>query len=95
MSESYDGVEWDEVKSESTFRSRGFDLQIASGVFDDLPYFEREDLRSDYVERRYVAYGIVAEVGILVGVWTPRGRNRRARLAEEYGRFRGTFEGQS
>jgi uncharacterized DUF497 family protein len=99
VSESYNGVEWDEGKSESTLRSRGFDFQIVSGIFDDPFYFEREDLRSDYAERRYVAIGIAADAGIVVVVWTPRGQNRRiisARLAdikerEEYGRFRGAF----
>ena len=99
MSESYDGLERDEEKSEATLRARGFDFEAASRVFDDPFFFEREDLRADYAERRYVATGVAPDVGTMVVVWTPRGRNRRiisALLAdklerEEYGRFRGAF----
>jgi uncharacterized DUF497 family protein len=37
---------------------------------------EREDTREDYGEPRFVATGIVADVGIITVVWTPRGRRR-------------------
>lgn len=42
----------------------------------DGDYFEREDMRRDYGERRYVVTGEVDGVVVTV-VWTPRGRRRR------------------
>jgi uncharacterized DUF497 family protein len=97
--EQHGGFEWDSQKSDWTLQTRGFDFQIAARIFADPFYFEREDLRADYAETRYVAIGAADDFGIFVVVWTPRGSNRRiisARLAdqnerEEYGRFRGAL----
>ena len=43
----------------------GFDFEVASEIFLDPPYIEREDTREDYGEPRFVATGIVADVGII------------------------------
>ena len=99
MYESFDDFEWDQEKSDWTFRVRGFDFDTAALVFDDV-YTEQEDEREDYGEPRYVVTGVVGdEMSVLVVVWTPRGHKRRiisARLAdqkerEEYGKFRGAL----
>ena len=55
---------------------RGFDFEVASEIFLDPPYIEREDTREDYGEPRFVATGIVADAGIVTVVWTPRDRRR-------------------
>src|SRR5438105_100651 len=71
----FDGFEWHSAKSESTYRERGLDFETAARVFE-ANYVEREDLRWDYGERRFIAVGSVDDVMMTV-VWTPRGRNRR------------------
>jgi len=52
----FEGFEWDEEKSAATFRDRGIDFETAAGVFDGA-YVEREDLRTDYGEHRYLVTG--------------------------------------
>ena len=54
---------------------RGFDFEFAARLFGGA-YIEREDLRHEYGERRFVATGDV-EGRIVTVVWTPRGRRRR------------------
>jgi uncharacterized DUF497 family protein len=58
------------------FNERGIDFELASEVFLDPPYVEREDIREDYGEPRFVTTGVVADVGMITVVWTPRGRRR-------------------
>lgn len=62
--------EWDEVKSETNLRERGFDFAFASLVFDG-PTLEVEDRRADYGEHRVVAIGLADDVYLTV-VYTDR-----------------------
>lgn len=73
--EEYEGFEWDSAKGDETFSQRGIDFEAAAHVFDG-EYVEREDLRQDYGERRYVVTGVV-EGAVITVVWTPRGQRRR------------------
>jgi uncharacterized protein len=67
--------EWDEAKSLTNLRDRGFDFEYASRIFaGDL--LEREDRRRTYGEPRIVAYGEV-DGRVLVVVYTWRGGQRR------------------
>jgi uncharacterized DUF497 family protein len=50
---------WDLHKSERNLDRRGFDFMVATLIFDG-PVLERDDLRSDYGERRVVAVGTAA-----------------------------------
>ena len=63
----YEGLEWDAAKSEATLAERGFDFAAAAEVFSG-DYFEREGLRKDYCEQRFVAAGEVEGIIITV-VW--------------------------
>lgn len=73
--DEYEGFEWDSGKSDATFEERGLDFAAAARVFE-ADYIEREDLRQQYGERRYVVTGEVEGVVVTV-VWTPRGPRRR------------------
>jgi len=66
----FEGFEWDEAKSTATFKGRGIDFEAAASVFDGA-HVEREDLRTDYGEHRYLVTGEVQGIVITV-VWTPR-----------------------
>jgi uncharacterized DUF497 family protein len=70
-----EGFEWDAAKSDATLATRGLYFEAAARVFFG-DYIEREDTRTDYVERRYVVTGEVAGRVITV-VWTPRRGRRR------------------
>ena len=67
--EQSDQFEWDEEKSEATRRERGVRFDVAALVFAGV-YLEREDLRQDYGEQRFVATGDVRGRVITV-VWIP------------------------
>jgi uncharacterized DUF497 family protein len=69
------GFEWDDAKSDETYRSRGLDFEFASHVFDGS-FLEREDLRRDYGEARFVVIGVV-DGRLITVVWTPRWSRRR------------------
>ena len=73
--DEFDGFEWDVAKSEATFHERGIDFEAAARVFDG-GYVEREDLRQDYGEPRYVVTGAV-EGSVISVIWTPRDGRRR------------------
>ena len=73
--DAYEGFEWDAAKSDATFTERGVDFEMAAQVFE-ADFIEREDLRHDYGERRFMVTGEVEGLVITV-VWTPRGRRRR------------------
>lgn len=64
--------EWDEAKSDTNLRDRGFDFAFASLVFDG-PTVEVEDRRADYGERRIVAIGLADKLHLTV-VYTDRQR---------------------
>jgi uncharacterized DUF497 family protein len=63
--------DWDEAKSETNLRERGFDFAFASLIFEGLTV-EVEDRRRDYGEHRVVAIGIADGV-LLTVVYTDRG----------------------
>src|SRR3954453_2729691 len=63
--------EWDEAKSQQTFRDRGFGFDYAAAIFGGLT-LERQDVRRDYGETRTQAIGRVG-VDILFVVYTDRG----------------------
>lgn len=73
--DGYEGFEWNTAKCDATFAERGLDFEFAARVFDG-DYVEREDLRQEYGERRYVTTGEVERLLITL-VWTPGGRRRR------------------
>lgn len=63
--------DWDEGKSESTLRERGFDFEFAAHVFaGDTEEFV--DARQDYGEERVIAFGHV-EGEMIAVVYTQRG----------------------
>jgi uncharacterized DUF497 family protein len=71
----FDGFEWEQQKSGSTLKQRGFDFIVAASIFDGW-FTEREDTRRDYGEPRFISTGEV-DGALLTVVWTPRARNRR------------------
>lgn len=62
--------EWDEAKSETNLRARGFDFAFATLVFESATV-EVEDRRKDYGERRVVAIGVADGLHLTV-VYTDR-----------------------
>jgi uncharacterized protein len=78
------GFECDPIKKQSNLRKHRIDFDRAKLVWDG-PVFEREDARSGYGERRFIALGSV-EGRVIAVVYTWRGSNRRlisARKANE------------
>lgn len=67
--------EWDEAKSEATFRLRGFNFANAALIFDG-PVLEFDDTRQSYGEQRICAIGRVGPDFLFV-VYTWRGDTRR------------------
>lgn len=63
--------EWDEVKSESCLRTRGFDFAYAAFVFADPNRMIEQDNRYSYGEERYQLIGRI-ESRLFVLVYTPR-----------------------
>jgi uncharacterized DUF497 family protein len=61
---------WDLHKSDVNVERRGFDFMVATLIFDGR-ILERDDVRSDYGERRVVAIG-VADGRHLTVVYTDR-----------------------
>jgi uncharacterized DUF497 family protein len=54
----FNGFEWDPHKSDSTLTQRGFDFIAAASIFAGW-FTEREDMRRDYGEPRYISTGKV------------------------------------
>ncbi len=63
--------EWDEAKSDSCFRERGFDVAYAAQVFFDPDRMVQADTRYSYGEERYRVIGVI-EQRLFVVVYTPR-----------------------
>lgn len=57
-----------------TLAERQLDFEDAKFVFEST-YFETEDTRKDYGERRVVCYGMLRDRMVVVG-YTPRGADR-------------------
>ncbi|MGD9888148.1 MAG: BrnT family toxin [Halothiobacillaceae bacterium] len=63
--------EWDEAKSETCFRERGFDFAYAAHAFFDPNRIVRADTRHSYGEDRYQLMGKI-EQRLFVIAYTPR-----------------------
>ena len=63
--------EWDEVRSETCFRERGFDFAYAARAFFDPDRLVHADTRYLYGEDRYRLVGRI-EGRLFVVVYTPR-----------------------
>jgi uncharacterized DUF497 family protein len=62
--------EWDEAKSDTNLKERGFDFAFATLIFESATV-EVEDRRRDYGERRVVAIGVADGLHLTV-VYTDR-----------------------
>jgi uncharacterized DUF497 family protein len=67
--------EWDDIKDHSNQRKHGISLAAAADLFHGR-YFEFPDNRTDYGERRMIAYGLV-EGRVHCCIYTWRGHSRR------------------
>jgi uncharacterized protein len=67
--------EYDDDKSERTFRDRRIDFDFAARVFDG-DFVEYEDRRRDYGERRLVAIGPI-DRSLFAVIYTWRNGRRR------------------
>jgi uncharacterized DUF497 family protein len=63
--------EWDEAKSESCFKARGFDFAFAVGAFFDAERIVTSDTRHSYGEDRYQLTGQI-QGRLFVVIYTPR-----------------------
>ena len=63
--------EWDETKSETCLRERGFDFTYAARTFFDPDRLVQADTRRSYGEERYQLTGKI-EQRLFVVVYTPR-----------------------
>lgn len=63
--------EWDELKSEACFKTRGFDFEYAAFAFADPNRMIFQDNRHSYGEDRYQLMGRI-EGRLFVLVYTPR-----------------------
>ena len=63
--------EWDESKSDTCFRDRGFDFAYAAAAFAEPDRIIRPDTRHSYGEDRYQLIGRI-EKCLFVLVYTPR-----------------------
>lgn len=63
--------EWDEAKSETCLRERGFDFAYAARTFFDPDRLVQTDTRRSYGEERYQLTGKI-EQRLFVVVYTPR-----------------------
>ena len=63
--------EWNEAKSESCFRSRGFDFEYVSMAFGDRNRLVWQDLRFQYGEPRYQMLGKIQD-RVFAVAYTPR-----------------------
>lgn len=68
-------IEFDSAKDARNLAKHGISLARAAELFEQ-PFREIEDLRADYGERRFIAYGLIEErLFACVYVW--RGERRR------------------
>ena len=68
-------IEFDSAKDARNLAKHGVSLARAAELFEQ-PFREIEDLRADYGERRFIAYGLIEErLFACVYVW--RGGRRR------------------
>jgi uncharacterized DUF497 family protein len=56
-----DHFEWDDAKAAANLARHGVTFEDARRAFADVFAVEREDLRQDYGERRYIWLGMVGD----------------------------------
>ncbi|MCL2380584.1 MAG: BrnT family toxin [Treponema sp.] len=58
---------WNEAKRQENIKKRGLDIAVlASKVFADPNVIFRQDIRKDYGEDRYLAYGMASGLRICI-----------------------------
>ena len=67
-------ISYDPAKRAKTLAERSLDFEDASLVFEGR-FFETEDLRKDYGERRMICFGMLRDRMVVIG-YTPRGADR-------------------
>jgi len=67
-------ISYDPAKRAKTLAERSLDFEDASLVFQGR-FFETEDLRKDYGERRMICFGMLRARMVVIG-YTPRGEDR-------------------
>ncbi len=67
-------ISYDPAKRAKTLAERSLDFEDAPLVFEGR-FFETEDLRKDYGERRMVCFGMLRDRMVVIG-YTPRGADR-------------------
>ena len=67
-------ITYDPNKRAVALAKRGLDFEDAEVVFAGS-YFETEDVRDDYGERRMICFGMLRDRMVVVG-YTPRGADR-------------------
>jgi uncharacterized DUF497 family protein len=77
--------EWDETKRVANIQKHGVDFVLAKRIFDG-PTVEVPDLRRNYGEFRFGAYGLAAGTVLFV-IYTWRGNRRRLISARKAGTY--------
>lgn len=67
-------ITYDPKKRAEALAERGLDFEDAALVFAG-PYFEVEDIRKEYGERRFICFGLLRKRLVVIG-YTPRGADR-------------------
>jgi len=67
-------ISYDPQKRSKTLAERSLDFDDARFVFEGK-FFETEDLRKDYGERRMICFGMLRDRMVVIG-YTPRGEDR-------------------
>ena len=68
-------IEYDQAKSDATYKNRGLDFARAVEVFAGN-YFTGPDTRLNYDEPRFLTVGYI-DSRLVILVWIPRGEVRR------------------
>ena len=67
-------ITYDPKKRAETLAARKLDFEDAKYVFEQ-PFFETEDTRKDYGEKRMICFGMLRDRMVVIG-YTPRGADR-------------------
>jgi len=67
-------ITYDPKKRVETLAARKLDFEDAKYVFEQ-PFFETEDTRKNYGEKRMICFGMLRERMVVIG-YTPRGADR-------------------
>ena len=67
-------ITYDPKKRAETLAARKLDFEDAKFVFEQ-PFFETEDTRKNYGEKRMICFGMLGDRMVVIG-YTPRGADR-------------------